>query len=327
MQVPIYNRGRVKSDEKRDYDGAIEDFNQAIAFKPDDADAYYSRGHAKGDDGDYGEVIADFDRAIALDPGVARYYHCRGHVKVDQGDYEGAINDYSCAIKLDPTDAQAYYRQSLARLRLGDNSEAFEDYQHAISLDVDSLLNPDARRIFYDVLVQAVRIAERETLQSEQDQLLEIADQEIADKNKRVADLEAQLRQQDIALHYKSRADHIPSDSKAATATDTGLQVQYYTDSQGREPYTDWLITLDRGGQRRVRDTITQMRKGNSSDSKSLHASGLFERRLDSGLRIYYARESPSSVLILCGGDKPDQQSDIDTAAERLADWRARHPK
>ena len=69
------------------------------------------------------------------------------------------------------------------------------------------------------------------------------------------------------------------------------------------------------------------MRKGNFSDSKSLHAAGLFERRLDSGLRIYYARVSPSSILILHGGDKPDQQSDINAAMERLADWRACHPK
>ena len=70
------------------------------------------------------------------------------------------------------------------------------------------------------------------------------------------------------------------------------------------------------------------MKKGNFSDHKSLQdAAGLFERRLDSGLRIYYARESPSSVLILGGGDKSDQQCDIDAAAERLADWRARRPK
>ena len=45
--------------------GAITDFDQAISLNPNDADAYYGRGLAKGNLGYHADAITDFDRAIA----------------------------------------------------------------------------------------------------------------------------------------------------------------------------------------------------------------------------------------------------------------------
>ena len=54
---------------------------------------------------------------------------------------------------------------------------------------------------------------------------------------------------------------------------------------------------------------------------------GLFERRLIApGLRIYFSKESKTSLLILAGGvkSKSEQDTDIDKAMERLADHKLR---
>ena len=53
-----------------DYDDAIEDFNEAIRIKPDDARYYYERGQAKQALGKHEESKADIAKAKELDPDV-----------------------------------------------------------------------------------------------------------------------------------------------------------------------------------------------------------------------------------------------------------------
>ena len=72
------------------------------------------------------------------------------------------------------------------------------------------------------------------------------------------------------------------------------------------------------------------MEQGSLGDHKALRGKpGLFECRLIApGLRIYFSKESKTSLLILAGGikDKSDQDTDIDKAMERLADHKRRRP-
>src|SRR5436190_9065424 len=55
------------------YDSAITVLNQAIAAKPDFAEAYRNRGRAYRGKGDYDRALSDFDRAIALKPDNPAY--------------------------------------------------------------------------------------------------------------------------------------------------------------------------------------------------------------------------------------------------------------
>ena len=125
---------------------------------------------------------------------------------------------------------------------------------------------------------------------------------------------------------------HVPSSSDVLTslgitgASGGQCEVRYYRDDTEYAPFFDWRDELDPALRKQVIYAINRMKEGNFSDSKSLRGTGLFERRIE-GLRIYYAKLSASSVLILHGGDKSEQQRDIEIAADRLADWRGRHPK
>lgn len=274
-------------------------------------------------------VIADFGRAIELNPDFASAYSGRGGAWAWAGEHQQAIADFDRAIELNPEDAQAYYGRGMVKAKQKDYDAALADLNQADTCDDDVLRDPEERRLFYDAKESIARAAERARSQFEMAQLLGASEEEKEEQKRRaeVAESEryqllAQIKQLTKALHTRER---MPEDTPIHLDT---TRVQYYSDSQGRTPYIDWLTEdLGRTSQRRVREAITQMQKGNFGDSKPLHAHGLFERRLDSGLRIYYTRLSQDSILILGGGDKPDQQSDIAIAEERLADWHARHPK
>jgi tetratricopeptide (TPR) repeat protein len=58
-------RGNVNY-HKGDYDGAIQDYNEAIRLKPDFAEAFNDRGNAYYDKDDYEQAIRDYDEAIHL---------------------------------------------------------------------------------------------------------------------------------------------------------------------------------------------------------------------------------------------------------------------
>ena len=88
---------------------------------------------------------------------------------------------------------------------LGDNIGAITDYDQAVALGVDSLLEPDPRRIFYEVKESTARAAERERLQSEHSYLLEVADQEIEEHERRYENM-ASEREQLAGENYQLRA-------------------------------------------------------------------------------------------------------------------------
>jgi tetratricopeptide (TPR) repeat protein len=134
--VALGYRGLEKF-EKKDFKGAIEDYDQAIKLKPDYTDAYINRGDARGKLGDDKGAIADYDQAIKLKPDFTYAYINRGNARGNLGDNKGAIADYDQAIKLKPDDETAYHNRGLTRGKLGDDKGAIADYDQAIKLKPD----------------------------------------------------------------------------------------------------------------------------------------------------------------------------------------------
>ncbi|WP_337590199.1 type II toxin-antitoxin system RelE/ParE family toxin [Ornithinimicrobium sufpigmenti] len=69
---------------------------------------------------------------------------------------------------------------------------------------------------------------------------------------------------------------------------------------------------------------IDRLAHGNPGDVKAV-GQGVVELRLSygPGYRVYYAQRGHRVVLLLCGGDKSTQQSDISKAQELAAQWLA----
>ncbi|MFM6254977.1 MAG: tetratricopeptide repeat protein [Dolichospermum sp.] len=78
----------------------MDDFNQAIKFNPNDADAYYNRGNVRNELGDKQGAIDDYTQAIKFNPNYAQAYGNRGIAKAQSGDKQGAREDLQQAAQL-----------------------------------------------------------------------------------------------------------------------------------------------------------------------------------------------------------------------------------
>lgn len=88
--------------------------------------------------------------------------------------------------------------------------------------------------------------------------------------------------------------------------------------SEGNEPYTNWLDSIrDKIIKARIRRRIDRLYDGNEGDHKSV-GQGVFELRLSfgSGYRIYYGKQNEELIILLLGGDKSSQASDIKLAQQ-----------
>ena len=79
-----------------------------------------------------------------------------------------------------------------------------------------------------------------------------------------------------------------------------------------------WLNGLrDRRAAGRIRARMRRMAGGNLGDVKPV-GNGVFEARIfhRPGYRLYFIREGNAVIVLLCGGDKGNQDRDIERAIE-----------
>jgi putative addiction module killer protein len=104
------------------------------------------------------------------------------------------------------------------------------------------------------------------------------------------------------------------------------IDIRHYVSRSGRDVFDDWLSELtDARAQAKIASRINRLAVGNFGDCKPLQ-KGLWELRIDwgPGYRVYYTMIGRACVLLLCGGDKRKQSSDIVRALEYLEDYRER---
>ncbi len=132
--IQLNNSANQYYDQKQ-YERAIQDFDQAIKLDRDYKVAYYNRGNAHRALGKYERAIQDYDMAIKLDPNFKQVYSNRGLAYLALGQYETAIQDCDRAIKLDPNSNKSYSNRGLAYLVLGQYETAIQDFDQAVKLD------------------------------------------------------------------------------------------------------------------------------------------------------------------------------------------------
>ncbi len=103
-------------------------------------------------------------------------------------------------------------------------------------------------------------------------------------------------------------------------------QIIVFETANGSCPFEEWLYALrDRRAVARVDARVTRLEAGNPGDYKSL-IDGVYELRIDygPGYRIYFAFSGRQIVLLLWGGDKTTQTSDIRTAVKYWKEFQER---
>lgn len=85
---------------RREFDQAMEDYDQAIRLDGNFAPAYDNRGVVNTAIEEYDAALADFNRALDIDSNYAPAYINRGIVSAIQGDWDSAQADFEMAIEV-----------------------------------------------------------------------------------------------------------------------------------------------------------------------------------------------------------------------------------
>ena len=103
-------------------------------------------------------------------------------------------------------------------------------------------------------------------------------------------------------------------------------EIRHYLTSDERDPFLEWRGKLrDTKAKIAIDRRINRVELGNFGDHKFCR-DGVWELRIDvgPGYRVYYAISGRQVILLLCGGDKQTQDSDITRACEHWQDWQGR---
>jgi putative addiction module killer protein len=94
--------------------------------------------------------------------------------------------------------------------------------------------------------------------------------------------------------------------------------IDIYRTAAGKEPYIDWLESLDRPVRARVKARIARIRETGNLGIYEPVGEGVFELKCDfgPGYRVYFGFKIDTFLLLLLGGYKKSQQKDINKAKE-----------
>ncbi len=103
------------------------------------------------------------------------------------------------------------------------------------------------------------------------------------------------------------------------------VEIREYRDPGGRSPFAEWRSRLDTAARRKISVSLYRLGLGNFSNVKGV-GSGVFESKVNfgPGYRMYFGKDGEEIVILLGGGTKQRQQSNIAQAISRWEDYKQR---
>lgn len=106
-------------------------------------------------------------------------------------------------------------------------------------------------------------------------------------------------------------------------STTKPLQVTFLKLANGTKPGAAWIRTLDVAAKATVVSRIARMQEGNFGKHRMITGDlGELKVDLGPGYRVYFGRKGMLVVIVLTGGDKGSQSSDIPEAERLWEEWK-----
>jgi len=128
-----YFKGQIELLNKK-FTTAIEHFDAAVKFNPNDGAAYNDRALCMVELGIIDEAFRYFDKGIEVEPDYATIYHNKGWLLNNIGKYNEAIKYFQKALELEPNRAVTYDNLADALFNLCDYQGALEAYKNVLRL-------------------------------------------------------------------------------------------------------------------------------------------------------------------------------------------------
>ncbi|MEO7910252.1 MAG: tetratricopeptide repeat protein [Roseiflexaceae bacterium] len=124
----------------RDFTGARQAYDAAIAADPQQVDAWYERGLLSFAEGKPAAAISDLDAALRLSPRAANGWYARGLARSATSDHVHAIADFTQALALKPEYPEALMGRAAAYHRANQDALARTDLAAIENMTLDDTL-------------------------------------------------------------------------------------------------------------------------------------------------------------------------------------------
>ncbi|GHU39124.1 hypothetical protein FACS1894190_02470 [Spirochaetia bacterium] len=121
--------------ENKDYNKAIENFQEAIRIDRNCIDAYLDIGQSYREIRDYDKAIENFQEAIRIDRNCLHAYFVIGMAYNEKRDHNKAIENFSEVIRIDRHCLSAYMKRGENYFKAGDLDNAINDITYCIKMD------------------------------------------------------------------------------------------------------------------------------------------------------------------------------------------------
>jgi superkiller protein 3 len=236
--IQFYNEG-MKLFEKGDLKGAIEAFQQSIAYDPSDPDAFIDLGVALYKAKCLDSAEAAFKQGIELDPLYARPYNNLGVVLFKKQDISEAKQLFEKAIDYDETYIAAHLNLSITHKLTGMANSSIEMYLKALALSAKYGFNKDKSIALTfveddaDIGNQTFQINEFDLLANDKWERSELTIEDILNTYQQVDEIEEEnaiaYYNMGVALYKKKQYEEAIEYYKKAVALDRRFYEAYYS--------------------------------------------------------------------------------------------------
>ena len=102
------------------------------------------------------------------------------------------------------------------------------------------------------------------------------------------------------------------------------ITLEEYVQDNESSPFGRWFSTLNAQAALKVSNALLRLELGNTSNITWFEGLGEYRIKWGPGYRIYLVQEGKRLIILLGGGDKSTQKTDIKQAKILIAEFRTR---
>jgi Tfp pilus assembly protein PilF len=115
-------------------DKSIQSFENAIAIKPDYAEAHNNLGVTLQELGRLDMAVKNYEKALAIKPDYAETHNNLGNILRELGQLDMAIKNYEKALAIKPDYAVAHYNLGIVLIEFGQRDTAVKSFEKALAI-------------------------------------------------------------------------------------------------------------------------------------------------------------------------------------------------